>query len=401
MKTLKEEITGYWEFLSARGNSNLVKRMYCNRLRTFLEANPKVINEDAETLKASVNTYIDSLETTSGKGVTSTAVRFYWSYKSGKPFSPHYRQSDYEADPSIDAEVAAFSMYLRSVGISDASIRDRSNSVRRFLYRMFHEKGFSRSLVTVEAVRDFLSVDQAHLKQTSKGGMATCIRRYARFLSTVGYERNANAITRLPIATYQRHGGKLPGCISDEDYRHLVESFNTSCERGARDRAMALCMGNLGLRGSDVAKLRLGNIDWMQGVLTVRDSKSASVRNIPLDAETGAALEVYVVSFRPSSAGEALFVVTGGERGSGGIMPNQIRGAITLAAEKAGIADFHGTHTLRRSVATRMINDGVGIKVIADVLGHEQITTTMGYLRVNLTSLRKVAALWPQEVRHA
>ena len=401
MRTLSEEIEGYWEFLSMRGNSNLVKRMYCQRLKTFLKTNPEAMDVGAEALKASINSYIGSLATTSGKGVASAAVRFYWSYKTGKPFSLHYRQSDYEADPSIDAEVAAFSVYLSSVGVSESSVRDRVNSVRRFLYRMFHGAGFSRSLVTVEAVRDYLSVDRAHNKQTTKSGIATSIRRYAKFLATVGYERNADALMRLPIASYQRHGGKLPGCISDEDYRHLIESFDTTCERGARDRAMTLCMGNLGLRGSDVAKLNLENIDWMNGTLTVRDSKSISARSIPLDAETGAALEVYVASFRPRSPGKPLFMATGGERGVGGIMPNQVHGAITLAAEKAGIADFHGTHTLRRSVATRMVNGGVGIKVIADILGHEQITTTMGYLRVDLARLRKVAASWPEEVRHA
>jgi site-specific recombinase XerD len=401
MRTISEEVVGYRDFLAERGNSNLVTKMYGLRLKSFLELTPEAMEMNEEALKAAINSYIDGLPVNCGKGVTSTAVRFYWSYRFGKPFYKRYHQGYYGHNPEIDAEIAAFSDYLCTVGIGTQSAHNSADAVRRFLYSMFHEKSFLRELVTVEVFRDYLSTTLSYYKPASKSGTTANIRRYAKFLSTVGYKNNANAILRLPIAAYQRHGGNLPCCISDENYRRLIESFDTSCERGARDRAMALCMGNLGLRGSDVAKLETKDIDWRESVLIVRHSKSISVRRIPLDAETGAALELYVTSFRPKNDGGPTFILTGGEQGSNGITRKHVSRAIFCAAKKAGIDDYHGTHTLRRSVATRMINDGVDIKVIADVLGHELITTTMRYLRVDLAKLRKVVALWPKEVRHA
>jgi len=401
MKTLSEELARYQNFLAKRGNSNYVKRVYTNRIRSFLEANPEVMKANAIMLKVSVSSYIDGLPVNSGKGVTSTAVRFYWSYKSGEPLNNHYRQSDYITNVSFDDEVASFSRYLKGIGMNDQRILELANKVKRFLYSVFSGKYFTRDLITVEVIRDYLSITVAYLSPGTKSGVAGCMREYAKFLSTVGYEKNATAILRLPTASYVGHDGRLPGCISDENYRHLIESFDPSSERGARDRAIALCMGNLGLRRSDVSKLSLDDINWMEGTLTVRSSKSISIRRIPLDAETGAALEVYVTSFRPKNVGGQLFYATGGEKGGGAVAPGQVGGAILLAAEKAGLADYHGTHTLRRSVATRMINEGVDIKTIADVLGHEQITTTMRYLRIGLAKLRKVSGQWPEEVRHA
>jgi site-specific recombinase XerD len=72
---------------------------------------------------------------------------------------------------------------------------------------------------------------------------------------------------------------------------------------------------------------------------------------------------------------------------------------MSLAAGRAGIETYRGTHGLRRMVATNMVNAGVDPKTIADVLGHERIDTTMGYMKVSLPNLRKVAAHWPGEAR--
>lgn len=142
----------------------------------------------------------------------------------------------------------------------------------------------------------------------------------------------------------------------------------------------------------------LEDVDWANGILHIRHSKSISDRSIPLDSDTGAALEDYVVNARPSGTGSrSLFLPDGLEAKGARMTFQQFGGAIGLLSEKAGVRDS-GTHPLRRAVASNMLNNGVPIKPVADILGHESLATTMGYLRVNVESLRKAASPWPKEV---
>ncbi|MDO4538865.1 MAG: tyrosine-type recombinase/integrase [Coriobacteriales bacterium] len=114
---------------------------------------------------------------------------------------------------------------------------------------------------------------------------------------------------------------------------------------------------------------------------------------LPLDGRTGAAIERYVLIRGRRDDTRSLFLNTAGSP----IRSCQVQTAMSLAAGRAGIEAYHGTHGLRRMVATNMANAGVDAKTIADVLGHERIDTTMGYVKVSLPNLRKAAAHWPGE----
>ena len=160
--------------------------------------------------------------------------------------------------------------------------------------------------------------------------------------------------------------------------------------------AMLLLMGNLGLRRSDVALLGVDDVAWSDGVLRVRDSKSVSDRSIPIDAETGHALQDYVMNGRPRVRGGALFLPCGNERRGERMSFEQVGNAMGLVAQKAGVR-FSGTHSLRRGVASNMVNGGVPVKFVADILGHESVKTTMGYFRVDAGRLRLAASPWPGE----
>lgn len=69
---------------------------------------------------------------------------------------------------------------------------------------------------------------------------------------------------------------------------------------------------------------------------------------------------------------------------------------MSLAAERACIDTYHGTHGLRRTVATNMANAGIDAKTIADVMDHERIDTTVRYVKISMANFRKVAAHWPE-----
>lgn len=393
-----EHVARYRGFIEANGNSPNVCAMYYKRVRTFLHKHPESMKADEVELGRIIDGYIDSMPVTSGLGVTATAVRYYWTMRFGKPYFKRFDSRNYEKDPSIEAECREFEAHLRSTGrLSETTVRDRTQKVKQFLYIMFPGRTFSRNKVDLACVTRYLSEGIAHASASTKRGFCTEVRAYARFLCANGFESTAGPIGKVALKG-PMPSDPLPKCISESDLQTLVEFADPGTLREKRDFAMLLLMSNLGLRRSDVALLKLDDVDWANGILRIRDSKSISDRSVPLDAETGTALEDYALNARRRDAeSRSLFLPDGNEEGDASMTFSQVGGALNLLSEKAGVK-FPGTHSMRHAVATNMVNNGVGIKPIADLLGHEDIGTTMGYLKVDLVSLRKAISPWPKEV---
>ena len=395
MATQEEHVGMFKAFIEANGNSENVCNLYWKRVRTFLAKHPEAMELGKEELRELVEEYIDEVPVSSGIGVTATAVRYYWTMRFGERWRNRFDFGDYAEDEDIERECAEFRAFLESLGtLSATTVRDRVQKVRQFLYMEFCG-GFSRDKVCAASVSAYLSSGMAGKSAATRQGFCTEIRSYARFLVSEGHSETAGPVAKLtftgPAAT-----DRLPSCMPAEDYATVRESIDTQTARGKRDLAMLLLMGNLGLRQSDVALLDLDDVDWANGILRVRDSKSISDRSIPLDEDTGSALQDYVMHGRPRAASRSLFLPCGNERLGERMGFGQVGGAVELAAQKAGVA-LHGTHSLRRAVASAMVNEGVPIKFVADVLGHESVKTTMGYLRVDVERLRKAASPWPGE----
>lgn len=270
---------------------------------------------------------------------------YYWHCRFGKPYFARYRQRDFPSNDNIGRELEAYEAFSRKTkDLAEVTISNRIKEARRFLYTMFGESSFSREDITVYAVRDYLSYFTPQLSLSTKGRLATDIRSYASFLAETGCRDTALPILKLPLSFNNKGSKNLPGIIEDGDLYTLINSINPSTERGARDLAPVLLMGNLGLRVGDAVGLDFDDIDWARAEITVRTSKSKTPRKLPLDAECGGAIERYVKDYRGDARTRRIFLVAGCERGEGLVSSAQAGRAVKLAAEKAGIADYAGTH---------------------------------------------------------
>jgi len=159
---------------------------------------------------------------------------------------------------------------------------------------------------------------------------------------------------------------------------------------------MALCMAEMGLRASEVAKLTLADIDWQQGTIEISSSKCLRVRLLPLPSRPGAAIARYLRHGRPLTDCQQLFLRHTVPVGTA-LSLEMVRGAMRRAYARVGFpATWTGTHLLRHTAATLMHQKGATLKEIADVLGHLCIDTTAIYAKVNLPALRTVVLPWPE-----
>jgi len=190
----------------------------------------------------------------------------------------------------------------------------------------------------------------------------------------------------------------IPRAIPAEQVRQLLASIDRRTAMGCRDYAILLLLARLGLRSGEVASLELDNIDWNAGQLSVR-GKSGQRSELPLPAEVGAAIAVYLRRGRPQSTSRRVFLrakapIRGfqGASGVGSIVRHRL--------QRAGLnAPTHGAHQFRHGLATQMLRQGASLDEIGEVLGHHNPQTTTIYTKVDLDALRALAMPWPGGVR--
>jgi len=214
--------------------------------------------------------------------------------------------------------------------------------------------------------------------------------RYLRWKGIIQIELD-RVVPKLPhwrLSSLPRH---LPW----DQVQELIGSVATNTAQGLRDKAVLLLIATLGLRSQEVCNLQLGHIAWRTAEICVTESKSRRERSLPLPQDVGEAISNYVRYGRPRLKYPHVFLR---HRAPLGPMTSsqQAGNIVRKHLRRAGIcAPSYGAHLLRHSLATRMVNQGVPIKEIADVLGHASIDTTAIYTKVNMTNLTSVALPFP------
>ena len=298
-------------------------------------------------------------------------------------------------DSKHDGELAAFSAYMRDVGGFAAGTRARRERiVRRFLQEQFPEGAISIAGLEPARVRRFILGElQGWATATIRivGGAINC---YLRFRQMMGddVQRLLGAIPR--VACWRL--SSLPDVLSDTQIEILLASFDKDFSSRRRAYAMVRCLTDLGLRTNEVVQLQLADIDWRQGTIRISRSKGRRFDVLPLPLETGDAIAAYLRHERPPSTNRAIFVRHVAPYDLP-IKKDVVRRAVFAAYKRCG---WSGTriHILRHSVASRMLNAGVPMKQIADVLRHRSIDTSMIYTKVDLQRLAAVAMPWPGSV---
>lgn len=189
--------------------------------------------------------------------------------------------------------------------------------------------------------------------------------------------------------------GPLPRVLSEAQVELFLNAFNLAKPLQLRDYAIARCLLDLGLRGQEATLLNLDDLDWRCGTVTLVESKSRRVQQLPLPVTTGEAVATYLKQARPQTAERRLFVRHRAPRGVP-LTVSAIRSAMNRAFTRCGLRNqFCNTHVLRRTAATRMQCAGASVKAIADLLRHRALDTARVYARVDIEQLRTAALPWP------
>lgn len=294
--------------------------------------------------------------------------------------------------PNIEVEIERFDAYLQKIcGNADVTRWYRRRIIKEFLIGLFNDQCIFMDKITAESLCLFVREKSTNLSISSMGTVVSTLRSYLRFLQLNGYVTPSLAATIPRPPSFS--GTKLPCALTREELNKFWAVFDLKTSIGKRDYAMARCLLDLGLRCHEVADMQLDAIDWHGGLLHLNKTKSRHQKTMPIPEKMSRALVTYLLDARPRTKSRFVFVYHSAPVGQA-VQKTTVRGVVRRAFARAGLP-WSGTHILRSTVASRLLESGASIKEVADVLCHRSINTTKIYTRINLLQLANVALPWP------
>ncbi len=265
---------------------------------------------------------------------------------------------------------------LRQRMIDDMAFRNMSpNTQKVYTYAVanfarFH--GQSPDKLTIEHVRDYrLHLMARGLKATSINPIVGALR----FFYSVTLS-NKQIADQIPFA---RKEDTLPAVLTQDEVVRLFKA-----EPNLKMRTAFIVIYAAGLRVSEVVALTPRDINSARMVIHIRQSKGHKDRYVMLSEQLLAILRDYWRRTRPPHwffpGPDPTYAIT----------TRSLQRALRQAADIAGLDKSVTVHTLPHSFATHLLEQGVDIRVIQDLLGHRQITSTTRYARVAVNTIRKI-----------
>ncbi|MDR1716070.1 MAG: tyrosine-type recombinase/integrase [Prevotella sp.] len=183
---------------------------------------------------------------------------------------------------------------------------------------------------------------------------------------------------------------RLPSTYSTEEIGSLLNSVNRNTSSGKRDYAVILLASRLGLRASDIAYLSFENILWDKSIIKIRQYKTNQETEYPLLPEIGNAIIDWLKNGRQEIEDPTIFHSIKPPIRS--IRPAAVGSIVRNNFARSGINTRErqkGAHSLRHSLAQRLLEKKTMLPVISEVLGHNHTASTRYYLRIDLTSLQQ------------
>jgi len=267
---------------------------------------------------------------------------------------------------------AAAARFLQSPALGDATRR-----AYRFDVEEFCEWLGERDLESVD-VRTL--VEYVGYLGTSRGGRGKLApASISRKLAAVrAFLKHALGVARVPEARLApRRPRRLPDAPKLRDVDAELDSLEGDTPLALRNRALVELVYSAGLRSAEAVGLDLGDVDFEQELVHVRNGKGAKDRVVPLGEEAAHWTARYLRDARPSlarGANDALFLSARGRR----LDTSTLRRLIPHP------------HRLRHAFATHLLEGGADLRTIQELLGHSSLSTTQMYSHVDAKRLRKV-----------
>ncbi|MCB1955946.1 MAG: tyrosine-type recombinase/integrase [Rhodocyclaceae bacterium] len=301
------------------------------------------------------------------------------------------RSTGTPTDPVAD-ELRRYDEHLRDVrGLSAGTRRNHCRIVAQLLQKKFAGGVINMARLHAADVRSFIARQLGNSPSRSAAAqVATALRSYLRYRTICG--DSVAGLSAVILSPVQWKLASLPRALNPDEVQRLIAAFPHG-RKPRRGYAIVRCALDMGLRAGEIANLSIDDIDWREGTVTLKGTKSRRQDILPLPMTTGQALADYLQHERPANPNRALFLCRRDSRDIP-ITTDAVQNVIRRACRRAGLPDS-GSHLLRHTLACRLVENGSSLKEVADVLRHRSLETTRIYAKLDTPNLAEVALPWP------
>ena len=285
--------------------------------------------------------------------------------------------------------VERFEAWLRAADRAASTVRTYGTAAGEFLAFTGTRGGLARCDAT--AIGAFVATLTGYQVKTVEQKLCA-LRSFLSFASAEGLVDLAVAGAVPPVRSSKQ--ARVPSVWDPGEVARILDAIDRGNPCGKRDYAIVLLIARLGLRGIDVKGLEFADFDWPGNRLFVMQAKTGGRVQLPLLKDVGWAVIDYMRHGRPACDCPQVFVRHTAPIGPFSdqdhlhqILVKHARVARVPISEKRR----HGMHSLRHTLATRLMEDGTPIEQIADILGHQSVRSTGVYLKSSLRLLAQCA----------
>lgn len=286
----------------------------------------------------------------------------------------------------MDAEIDSFLRYLAvERGLSENYQLSTQRSLVEFASWCGRHRLHRPGEVKIDHIASYLDErKRSGLAASSIKIIVVALKIFFRFLQTRGQTRE-NPTATLSLPRLERY---LPETLNELEVEQLLESVDVTVPLGLRDRAILEVLYASGLRISELAAARLENLNVEERFLRVT-GKGNKMRLVPMGTKACAALAAYLSAERPKlvhrQTGNEIFLSARGSR----LTTTRLWQIVKTHAKRAGLPQVY-PHLLRHSFATHLLSNGADLRIIQEMLGHADISTTQVYTHVDQQRLKSV-----------
>ncbi len=289
--------------------------------------------------------------------------------------------------------VSRFQAWLQAAGCAASTVRAYGTVTGEFLAFTGARGGLAG--LDAGVIGPFVATLAGYQAKTVEHKLCA-VRSLLRFAAGEGLIDVA-VLEAVPAAKSSRQA-RIPSVWDPAEVAKILEAVDRGNPCGKRDYAIIVLITRLGLRGIDVKRLEFADLDWPGNRLSVVQAKTGRRVQLPLLKDVGWALIEYIQHGRPACACPQVFV-----RHTAPIGPFSDQDHLhqilvkhaRVARVRLGEDRRHGMHSLRHTLATRLLEDGTPVEQIADILGHQSVASTGVYLKSSL-GLLAACALDPE-----
>lgn len=301
----------------------------------------------------------------------------------------HYARTVSKLTGDEAAVVARFRAWLRDAGRSVSTVRSYGTAAGEFVAFAGTRGGLE--LCGAGTAGAFTATLAGYQAKTVEQKLCA-LRSFLRFAAETGLACAATA-DAVPVVP-SRKQSRIPSVWDPGDVAAILAAVDRGNPCGKRDYAIILLVTRLGLRSIDVKRLEFSDFDWPGNRLSVDQAKTGRKVWLPLLKDVGWAVIDYARNGRPASDCPQVFL-----RHTAPIGPFSDQEHLhQMLVKYARVAHVpvsdkrrHGMHSLRHTLATRLMEDGTPVEQIADILGHQSVASTGVYLKSSLGLLARCA----------